>query len=334
MLVSVVIPVFNRDKFLKKCLNSVFNQTMSDYEVIVVDDGSTDGTREILDKYARRIKLYFQENNRGVSCARNQGVELSRGEFVVMIDSDCIADPDWLTELIKPFYQDKNIMIVGGRVVDMPARNYWQMVNNGFNTFVAHDSGYIKRVIGCNMAFRREFVLRHPYNERLKFAAGDDTELCWQCRRHGYKVFYTHQAIVSHSHRNTLKGSIVQQFLYGYVTTYMLVKFRHFPYLPCGSYLMIFMLVFLLIGYLGAPFTGEAVFLCLVLFLYLPYYHGSAAKARSGLQTVCAYPGHFILHTAFCIGCLVYFFMPQAFIQKVYSVEQNNKMRLKEQQRK
>lgn len=315
-LVSVVIPVYNRRENIQRCLESALKQTYRNHEIIIIDDGSTDGTREILNKYALQVKLYFHQTNKGVSYARNQGVRLSRGEFVAMLDSDCDADPNWLEELIKPFYRDKDVMIVGGRVTDMLTQNYWQMVNNSFNTFVSHNDGYVGRVIGCNMAFRREFVMRYPYNERLKFAAGDDTELCWQCRRLGFNVFYTHQARVSHYHRNTLQNSVVQQFLYGYITTYMFVKFNHFPYAPYGSHVILLMIALLLMGYLGLSIAFKAAWVCLFIFLYLPYYHGRVAKVRNMTQTILAYPGHLILYTGFCIGCLVYFFIPRMFMQK------------------
>ena len=192
MLVSVVIPVYNRKDFIRQCLESVLKQDLNeDYEVIVVDDGSTDGTAEILKEFSSRVILHFNKTNQGVSCSRNLGVKLSRGTFVAMTDSDCIADPHWLSQLLKPFDQDENIMIVGGRVSDISGNNYWQIVNKAFSTFIANSNGYSDRVIGCNMALRREFVLSHPYDECLKFAAGDDTDICWSCIALGFNVFYT-----------------------------------------------------------------------------------------------------------------------------------------------
>ena len=89
--VSVIIPVFNSEKYLHACLDSVINQTLKELEIIVVDDGSTDSSREILEDYKSRypdkVYLYFKENG-GQGSARNSGIMLSRGEYIGFVDSD------------------------------------------------------------------------------------------------------------------------------------------------------------------------------------------------------------------------------------------------------
>lgn len=93
--VSVVIPVYNVEKYLRQCLNSVVNQTLTDIEIICINDGSTDGSLEILREYEQkdsRIRLINKENE-GISAARNQGIELAQGEYISFIDSD-----DWIEE--------------------------------------------------------------------------------------------------------------------------------------------------------------------------------------------------------------------------------------------
>ena len=328
MLTSVIIPVYNRKDFIRQCLESVLQQDFKgDYEVIVVDDGSTDGTVEILKEFSTRIKSYLSEVNQGVSCVRNQGVRLSQGKIVAMIDSDCIAYPDWLSELIKPFEQDEDIMIVGGRVEDIAGNNYWQMVNKGLNAFIANSNGYTDRLIGCNMAIRREFVLSHPYDERLQFAAGDDTDLCWSCREMGLNVFYTHSARVIHHHRSTLKGSFVQQFLYGYTNTYLCIKFGRFPYVPYGPRLLLLLLLCILLGFLGFTGAWAAAAICWIMFLYVCWYHGTKALVKTRLEVVLTYPGNYFLHTVFCVGCLSYFFLPGKFLRKP-DLDGNRKCRI------
>ena len=88
--VSVVIPVYNTYKYLPECLESVINQTLADIEIICINDGSTDFSSKILEEYAskdKRIKIISQ-NNQGVSCARNRGLEIARGEYIYFLDSD------------------------------------------------------------------------------------------------------------------------------------------------------------------------------------------------------------------------------------------------------
>jgi len=84
--VSVIIPTYNRAKFLEEAINSVLNQTYKDFEIIVVDDGSTDNTKEIIRKFGEIIYIY--QKNKGVSSARNKGIKMSRGEYIAFLDSD------------------------------------------------------------------------------------------------------------------------------------------------------------------------------------------------------------------------------------------------------
>ena len=317
MIVSVVIPVYNRRNFIRKCLESVLHQNFEGgYEVIVVDDGSTDGTVEILKEFDSQIKLHINTTNQGVSCARNQGVRLAQGEFVAMLDSDCLAAPNWLSELIKPFDQDKNIMIIGGKVTDVIDNNYWQIVNKGFNTFITDKNGYVDKLIGCNMTIRREFVLSNPYDERLKFASGDDTDLCWSCLKKGLKVFYTNSAEVSHHHRSTLKSSLIQQFLYGYVNTYLCIKFAKFPYVAYGPRILIGLMICLLLGFGGVTIAWGAAAVCWILLCYFCWYHSTKASVKNLYEVFITYPGNCLLYISFCIGSLMYFFIPEAFLKK------------------
>ncbi len=99
--VSVVIPVYNVEDYLEECLESIINQTLKDIEIICINDGSTDNSLKILEDYAEkdgRIKVYSQENS-GLSASRNQGIKLSRGEYIYFIDSDDYLELETLQEL-------------------------------------------------------------------------------------------------------------------------------------------------------------------------------------------------------------------------------------------
>lgn len=95
-IVSVVIPCFNHEKYIGECLDSVLNQTHSDFEVIVIDDGSTDGTPQIVRSYGSRVK-YIWQKNKGPSSARNLGIRTSQAEFIAFQDADDI----WLPEKLE-----------------------------------------------------------------------------------------------------------------------------------------------------------------------------------------------------------------------------------------
>jgi len=94
--VSIVIPTYNNAQFLPECLGSVFAQTFVDYEIVIIDDGSTDGTKEVLEAFRGKIRYYYQPNQ-GLAVARNRGLEESRGKFVTYLDADDV----WLPENLK-----------------------------------------------------------------------------------------------------------------------------------------------------------------------------------------------------------------------------------------
>lgn len=100
-MVSVILPVYNRGKYIKRCLDSLLNQTYSDYEVIIVDDGSTDETPGICDEYQRsnkKIKVIHSQN-KGPAAARNLGMDAAQGDLIMFSDSDDTAEPQWIQKL-------------------------------------------------------------------------------------------------------------------------------------------------------------------------------------------------------------------------------------------
>ncbi|MFR4520339.1 MAG: glycosyltransferase family 2 protein, partial [Fusobacterium sp.] len=100
--VSVIIPVYNVEKYIRQCLESVINQTLKDIEIIVVNDGTKDNSMKIVEKYVsdKRIKIINKENG-GISSARNAGMEIAQGEYIYFIDSDDFVDKEVLSTLYK-----------------------------------------------------------------------------------------------------------------------------------------------------------------------------------------------------------------------------------------
>lgn len=98
--VSVIIPVYNVEKYLKRCLDSVLNQTLRDIEIICINDGSTDNSVQILEEYGAKIKV-IDTKNKGVSVARNAGLEVANGDFIAFLDSDDYVDADFYEKLYK-----------------------------------------------------------------------------------------------------------------------------------------------------------------------------------------------------------------------------------------
>lgn len=99
-MISIILPVYNTEKYLERCINSIVNQSYNDLEIIIIDDGSTDGSARICDEWREkdsRIKVIHKQNE-GVSVARNTGLEISKGDFIFFIDSDDYINNNYLLE--------------------------------------------------------------------------------------------------------------------------------------------------------------------------------------------------------------------------------------------
>ncbi|QYO63390.1 glycosyltransferase family 2 protein [Leptolyngbya sp. 7M] len=112
--VSLIIPAYNGERFITKALDSILHQTYSDYEIIVVNDGSTDQTAAVLQPYRERIR-YIEQANRGVAAARNRGMALAQGELIAFLDQDDVLLPDKLAVQVECFAQQPEIGISTSR---------------------------------------------------------------------------------------------------------------------------------------------------------------------------------------------------------------------------
>lgn len=309
MLVSVVVPVYNLKEFIKNCLDSLLSQTIEDYEIIVIDDGSTDATEEFLKTINNpKIKVIYNPQNKGPAYSRNRGIKASRGEFIAITDSDCIVEKNWLKEIIRPFSSDPYIMISGGKVIDPSRRNYWERVNKGSN-FIANKDGYIDFAYGCNMAFRKEFLKNNPFDESLRYAAGEEFDLCLRCKKQGFKIYYSDNARVMHYHRIALKSTLIQHFRYGFANNYVCLKNRFQKH-----YLFYFIWLGIFVGiFLGAAFLERTValyqlFLVFVLleiiFIFNTHVH---TRPLPILERMIVFPGFLLGNVAESLGKLSYF---------------------------
>ena len=182
MKVSVIIPVYNVKQYLEQCLDSVLNQTFDDFEVICIDDSSTDGSGDMLDEYARkdlRIKVVHQENT-GVAVVRNRGLEMAKGEYIFYLDSDDYLADNALEELyIKAKEQDADLCVCDGqdfdcetgRKLDRDYFNYAALDSIG-DTFTVDDMGYrvfdlISYVCWIKM-LKREYLLNNNITFELR----------------------------------------------------------------------------------------------------------------------------------------------------------------------
>ena len=117
-LVSVIIPVYNAEKYIAKCINSLIEQTLQNFEVIVVNDGSTDSTPDILNKLAKEDSriIVINQSNQKQGAARNRGLEIAKGKYITFVDADDWLDLDYLERMYQAIIEDKADIAVSGLV--------------------------------------------------------------------------------------------------------------------------------------------------------------------------------------------------------------------------
>ena len=127
--VSVIIPVYNVEDYLRECLDSVINQTLKDIEIICIDDGSTDNSLEILKEYAQRDNRIFiiDRENRGVGKSRNEGIEKANGEFVCFIDPDDLYPTN---DILEKLLNEDNLLNAVARILNCTHISRDEMISN------------------------------------------------------------------------------------------------------------------------------------------------------------------------------------------------------------
>jgi GT2 family glycosyltransferase len=213
--VSVVVCAYNAASTIDECLTSLGQLSYPDYEVIVINDGSTDDTGQRASQYPG-VRVTHTANA-GLSAARNAGLELATGEIVAYTDADVRVDRDWLTYLVQPFVTSDVVAAGGPNLV--PGDDPWvaQCVARapGAPTQILLDDRIAEHVPGCNCAFRREALLAIDGFNPTFLRAGDDVDVCWRLQARGWKIGFAPAALVWHRHRSSILGYLRQQVGYG-----------------------------------------------------------------------------------------------------------------------
>jgi GT2 family glycosyltransferase len=222
--VSVVVCSYNGGNTLGPCLHSLLELDYPDYEVIVVDDGSTDDTRTIVSGFPD-VRVIHQEN-RGLGAARNTGLGAATGAVVAYTDSDCFADPDWLTHLVDQL-QRSGAAAVGGP--NLTPEDGWLAAcvaaAPGQPTHVLESDQVAEHIPGCNMAFRRQALEEIGGFDLHYRKAGDDVDVCWRLQQAGHWITFAPGAFVWHHRRQGPRAYLRQQAGYGEAEA--LLHFKH-----------------------------------------------------------------------------------------------------------
>ncbi|MCY7170212.1 glycosyltransferase family 2 protein [Streptococcus mitis] len=175
-MISVIVPVYNVEEYLEECLNSIQHQTYTDIEVILVNDGSRDGSKEICERYCQqdsRFHLINQEN-KGLSGARNRGMTESKGEFITFVDSDDVIKDDMLEQLLKHMTTEEVDIVEcwytnDKKEIEIPSPENVKIIfqGNAQEALVSLCKDNIVRLNAVAKLFRRQAIVNFPFLEGL-----------------------------------------------------------------------------------------------------------------------------------------------------------------------
>jgi len=200
MKFSVVIPTYNRAHTLRQTLAAATAQDFGDYEVIVVDDGSTDDTARMMATEFPGVR-YIRQANRGPAAARNRGIQEATGEIIAFTDDDCVPPFDWLARLADGYVRYPHIAGVGG-YPEAPESLLSQNILAQYERSIGRDEYGAQQaeVLGgfeCpaggtnNMAYRRSVLEQvGGFDETFPYAAGEDADLKWRVCQTGAQLLY------------------------------------------------------------------------------------------------------------------------------------------------
>lgn len=237
--VSIIIPTRNRMDSLRESLLSLtyLDYPKNKYEVIVIDDGSSDGTQEVLAKMGNSLPYPLQygrfKEKEGISAARNLGMQMAKGQIFVFTDDDCLFEKGWLSRLLEPFVSNKVGAVGGLDQAPEEATFFSKCVGYLFTSFIGTGGlrgGDMLRVgryypKGCNMAVLREAIDKvGGFDEHL--GPGEEIELGYRIEKEGYQIRFAPRAFVWHKRKTTLKAFLQKMFKIGYTRVVLARKHR------------------------------------------------------------------------------------------------------------
>jgi glycosyltransferase involved in cell wall biosynthesis len=290
-IISVIVPAFNAEKTIRKCVESLLAQDYPNKEIMFVNDGSTDATGAILQEY-KSIKV-FQTSGLGPSAARNLALDQVQGDLVAFTDADCIADKKWLSQLFREINND-DIAGVGGTQKSPPddsrlGKEIHHLLSEiGFISDYMHQKNCVmstRHNPSCNVLYKRD-VLTRMGGFKTDLWPGEDTDLDRRLELAGYKFLFNPDAVVYHYRPNSLRNLMKMMVSYGSAQA-SLVKihgfFRKIQFVPIILIPLILLEIYFLM-------MGIKIFLGInigfLIFTYLYFLSKTKRPVISGLHIV------------------------------------------------
>jgi len=221
--VSILILTWNKLQFTKRCLKFLENNTTyRNLEVIIVDNGSKDGTKEFLEKYnglkGKDFKYILNRSNLGYAAGVNQGVKECKGDYILLLNNDVYVLKNWLQSMVRIAENDEKVSIVGAKLI-YPKTKRIQHAGIVFIRKIeplhiykncslidpkVNDKRYVDAVTGACMLIKKELIDEIGFfDENYKYGGFEDTDFCLKARRAGKKILYSPKSIAIHDERVT-----------------------------------------------------------------------------------------------------------------------------------
>ena len=254
MSISVIIPNWNGAAHLPTCLNALRAQAFRDFEIIIVDNASVDDSRDLLARDYAEVQVIRLDRNRGFTGACNAGLRAGRGEFLILLNNDTEAAPDWLAEVKAAFDRHPATGIVASKMLLYDRRDTLHTAGDIFKTdgtpgnrgvWQADQGQFAEGPVfsanGGSAAYRRTMLDQVGYLDDDFFFSCEDVDLAWRAQLAGWQAIYAPRAVVYHKLAAT-GGGATASFYDGRNFIYLLVKDvpaciwrRHWPQIVRGQ---------------------------------------------------------------------------------------------------
>jgi len=239
--VSVIIPHWNGRRHLDDCLTALRRQTWSDHEVILADNGSTDGSQAYVREAFPEVRLLELGENRGFTGACNAGYAASRGEIVCLLNNDTEADPGWLAAIVDAFNRHVEVGVVASKMLLFDRRDHFHTAGDyyrvdgvpGNRGVWQADVGQYDReepvfsACGGAAAYRRAMLEEIGFLDDAFFFSCEDVDLAWRAHLAGWQVLYVPAAVVYHKLKASGGSGVVGSYHDG--RNFLYVIWKNYP---------------------------------------------------------------------------------------------------------
>jgi GT2 family glycosyltransferase len=240
-LASIIVPTWNGIEYIEDCLDSLLAQDYPEFEVIIVDNASSDGTPEWVAEHFPMITLVRNEQNLGFAGGVNVGLQIARGDVLILFNQDAAAEPGWLCALISGLLAAPDIGVVGCKIYHWDGKTIWHAgveyhPDRGATLLRGYGEPDRKQydqpadmssVVGVAMAFKREVLAQIGGLDEDFFFYLEDTDFCWRARQVGFRVAYIPEATVRH-HGTASLGHASNRAFRAYHHSRLLFLLKHF----------------------------------------------------------------------------------------------------------